>query len=722
MKLAECFSRRVMASLLVVFVAAGAFYALASAEKSDGEKPEAALAQGEKAARLLSQIIPRAHLFHQEIGDGVAGRAMDLFLNSLDFDHSFFLASDIEEFRREAPRLDDMLKEGDLSFALKAYERYRERVKDRVAYVDVLLKKEFDLTVKETFRWKRKDAPWAANEEEWNELWRKKVKNEYVARIVAVKTADEKEKDEAAKPAPRGGDKKEEEEVVKDRDALKDLHLTPEEFIRKRYKQFLTVMEDSDEEFAIDRYLTSFTQAFDPHSEYMSPARTEDFDINMKLSLVGIGAQLSSEDGAAKIERLIPGGPADRDGRLKPGDRIVGVGQGEEPPVDILHWPLYKAVRIIRGEKGTPVTLVVWPSSDLSGGTEKRIRIVRDEVKLEEQAAKGKTLEIDGPDGRPRKLGVITLPEFYADFKAAQAGGTPRRCVTDVRKILADLREENVAGIALDLRNNGGGSLPDAIELAGLFVRSGPVVQVKDARNVQVLSDPDPDLVYDGPLVVLVNRMSASASEIVAAALQDYGRAAIIGDRKTHGKGSVQTLLPLQLRGDSLGSYKVTTANFYRIAGGSTQLKGVSPDIVIPSLFDRMELGEEYLPNAMPWSVVDPAFYAILLHQVPPLDVLREKSERRRAEDAAYKTRAELMERLGKRLNAEEISLNLEERIAMARQDRELDEQQKALGGDDADKKDEKKDLVLMESLRVLSDIVAWRDARRSGAENVAAR
>ena len=319
-----------------------------------------------------------------------------------------------------------------------------------------------------------------------------------------------------------------------------------------------------------------------------------------------------------------------------------------------------------------------------------------------------------GGDGKKRKLGVITLPEFYADFKGQANGeGQPRRCATDVRRLVEELKKQGVDGLALDLRNNGGGSLPDAIEMAGLFVNAGPVVQVRDARNVQVLSDPDPGQLYDGPMVVLVNRMSASASEIVAAALQDYGRAVIVGDSKTHGKGTVQTLLPLDMKGTPLGSYKVTTASFYRIAGGSTQMKGVASDIVVPSVFDKMELGEEYLPHAMPWSVVNPAFYAILLNATPPLDILREKSEKRRATDPSFKVRRELLDRLDKRLNAEDISLNLEERIAMAKADKEMDEMQKSVGDNpgsgDKDKPEEAKDLVLTESLQVLSDIATWR-------------
>jgi carboxyl-terminal processing protease len=732
-------NRAAWSGLLVLTAAlAGGVLGFAAPARNGGAKGKSeaeTLAAGEKAARILGLMLPRAHLHHRDLDDTMAARALDLYLDSVDFDRTYFLASDADEFRREAERLDDMLKDGDLSFAFRVHDRFLRSVSNRMDFVESLLKKGFDVKDREVYPWKRKDAPRAANEAEWDDLWRRKIKNEYVARLVAVEMAKAEATNAPAAKAAGGGDAKKtpdakpggakaeepkegkdlEKNIVHAEGDRKDLHLSPEDFIRKRYKQFRMVLEDSDEETVIDRFLSAFTQAYDPHSEYMTAARTEDFDISMRLSLVGIGAQLSSEDGAAKIERLIPGGPAERDGTLKVGDKIIAVGKGGGETVDTLHWPLYKVVRLIRGEKDTPVTLVYWPSSDVSGATEKTIRLIRQEVKLEEQAAKSKVHEVDGPDGGKHKLGVITLPEFYSDFKAK--GGEPRRSAADVRKLLQDLKKEGVDGIALDLRNNGGGSLPDAIEIAGLFVKGGPIVQVRDSRNVQVLSDPDPDQIYDGPLVVLVSRMSASASEIVSAALQDYGRAVVIGDRKTHGKGTVQTLLPLDTRNESLGSFKVTTASFYRIAGGSTQMKGVASDIVVPSFFDAMELGEEFLPHALAWTVIDPAFYAVLVDQVPPLDVLRERSGKRRAANPSFQIRNELVERLGTRMNSETISLNIDERIASAKADKELDDAQRANtpGAGAPDGKDEAKDLVLLEALEVLGDIVRWRSASQAG-------
>ena len=538
-----------------------------------------------------------------------------------------------------------------------------------------------------------------------------------------MKLAEESGADAAPAPAaassgrtPAAADL--EREVISNggENGLEDRELAPEEFLAKRYRQYERLIGTPDAETIVASFISSFTMAFDPHSEYMSPMQTEDFDINMKLKLVGIGAVLTSEDGAAKIERIMPGGPAEIDGRLQPGDRIIAVGQGDRKPEEILHLPLSRAVRKIRGSKGSRVTLVYWPASDISGATERRIVLVRDEVKLEESAAKSKVVELPGDDGRVRRMGLITLPEFYADFKPS-GDAEARRCSTDVKRLLKELMGQKIDGIALDLRNNGGGSLQDAIDLAGYFIRSGPIVQVRSARQVEVHSDPDPEMIYDGPMVVLVNRMSASASEIVAAALQDYGRAIVVGDSKTHGKGSVQALLPLDVRGDDLGSFKVTNASFYRINGQSTQVEGVKSDIVVSSVFDGMKIGEEYLENAMPWSVVDPAFYATLADQAPPMDLLRRKSEQRRNGDAAFQKREELLHRIRERTNANMISLNFEERLAMARADRVLNDEQRALMGADAeDDEAPGQDAVLLEALRVLSDICLWRDTLRGSA------
>jgi carboxyl-terminal processing protease len=437
----------------------------------------------------------------------------------------------------------------------------------------------------------------------------------------------------------------------------------------------------------------------------MTPSSVEDFDINMKLSLVGIGAMLRPEDGSAEVVRIIPGGPADQDGRLKAGDKIIAVAQGDEEPVSILHWPLYKSVRLIRGEIGTKVVLTIIPASDRSGTRTRKIDIMRDEVKLEEQAAKGKVREVEFGEGEVRRLGVITLPDFYADFTAANNNEKDaRRASSDVRRLINELTLEGIEGLVLDLRNNGGGSLVESIDIAGMFISSGPIVQVKERRGVQVLPDADPDVLYDGPMVVLVNRLSASASEILAAALQDYKRAVIVGDRQTHGKGTVQTLMPLS--GDRRGSLKLTTAGFYRINGGSTQLKGVTPDIIIPSYLDVMDFGEDSLKHALPWDTIRPAMYRTQngLDEIIPL--LAEQSQERLAENNEFQVFLQRRERLKERYETKTVSLSLDTRIEEAAAEKELDDIQSGVFLDEDNGEEQDSDLILRETLHILSDMI----------------
>lgn len=643
-----------------------------------------------RIASRVADRLPHEHLNRTEFGDSIATNALMLFVDSLDFDRTYFLASDIAEFKQQATQLDDWVKEGNTDFAMTVFNRFKERVTNRVDYVNQLLDNGFDLTVEESYQWKRDDAAWPAGEAEWNDLWRKKIKNEYVGRV-AMKEV----------PAP--------EEDNQDPDAIvdEDANLSPEEFIRERYKQYqLTIETNFDRENILERYLTAFAQSYDPHSAYLSPRGVEDFDIQMSLSLVGIGAMLKSEDGAAKITKIIPGGPADADGRLKPGDKIIKVAQGDEAPVSILFWPLSKAVRLIRGEVGTTVVLTVIPAEDKSGTRTKKIDIVRAKVKLEEQAAKGKIYDSIGTNALPYRIGVITLPEFYADFGAARNGeDDPRRCSVDMRRIIEGFATNHIDGIIIDLRNDGGGSLTEAIDITGEFIPLGPVVQVRESRGVAVLPDGDPSTLYRGPLAVLVNRTSASASEILAAALQDYGRAVIVGDKKTHGKGTVQTVLPLSRLSDNLGSLKVTTASFYRIAGGSTQIRGVTPDIVLPSMFDSLEIGEEYLPNALPWSQVRSAYFRPWKPSVKPfLPALQARSAARMIDNPTFKTFMARRERIRERMKNPEVSLKLSDRVNEILAEQELDDLQNSLIEEDG--KDKKEDPTLDETLLILSDLI----------------
>ncbi len=651
-----------------------------------------------RVATRVADRLPHIHLSRNKFDDAIATSALMLFIDSLDYDHSYFIASDIAEFRLQAAELDNYLKNGNADFAHTVFDRFKKRVADRTEYANRLLDEGFDLTIDETYRWKRDKEPWSGTLTDWNELWRKKIKNEYVSKVAARETEPED------KPEP-------EDEVVVTNEVAEVNIPSPTEFVRERHKQYELLIEDNyDAETVIERYLSAFARSYDPHTDYLSPRGVEDFDIHMSLSLVGIGAMLRSEDGAAKISSLIAGGPAETDGRLMAGDKIIAVAQGDDEPESILHWPLSKAVRLIRGEKGTTVVLTVIPAEDATGTRTKKIDLVRDEVKLEASAAKGEIHDVESEQGTLR-IGQVILPEFYADFTGTQNGDhDARRCSIDVRRIIESFATNDVDGIIFDLRNDGGGSLTEAIDITGLFIPLGPIVQVRERRGVTVLPDGDPTTLYAGPLIVLVNRLSASASEILAAALQDYGRAVIVGDHKTHGKGSVQSVYPLSKLTDELGSLKVTTASFYRISGGSTQLRGVTPDIVLPSLFDSLEIGEEFLDNALPWSQVHSAYFRPWRQSVRPLlPELKTRSEERIADDIPFQDYLAKRERMRERMNNPEVSLKLSDRVDEILAEQEIEDlKEEALGNAE----DKEEDIILTETLNILSDMIDLSTAK----------
>lgn len=508
------------------------------------------------------------------------------------------------------------------------------------------------------------------------------------------------------------------------------------------YTSFENILKDSDEEFYLGRYFNAMTMAYDPHSNYLSPVSMEDFGIDMQLSLQGIGAQLQTEDGTAKVAEIIPGSPAERDTsetRLVPGDKIIGVAQGDEEFVDIRHWPLYKAVRLIRGPKGSTVRLQVIPANAPTGL--KIVTLVRDEIKLEEQAASSRLEIVTDEHGVEHKLGYIKLPTFYSSMNFGSSSDvTPRSATIDVARLIAEFNSKNVEGIILDLRNNGGGSLPEAVYLTGLFIRTGPVVQVKESRRTIPLPDNDPAIAFSKPVVVMVNRLSASASEIVAGALQDYGRAVIVGDTRTHGKGTVQTLVPLA--DGELGSLKSTTASFYRINGSSTQIRGVESDIILPSVFDYFsDLGEDKLTNPIPWTRTGPSQYRTVDSLSPIIGTLRERSEKRRADNEKWRNHMEVLERYGAFSTNTIVSLNYDERLVKAREDVALSrkiaddtaisegggldaigngapggilDRKKPATKEERDAEARKRDIVLDESLNILADLIMLHGSPRN--------
>ena len=666
--------------------------------------------RGRRTSRLVSAVVPELHVSHMVFDEDASPRAWTNFLDSLDPQRMYFTAEDVEGFEPARRGYASMLREGDLSFPRRVFEIFRDRVEERNAFIESIVSNKFDFSVQDDYRWRRKNAPWLHAGAERDAVWTQRVKNAFLAAKVS-RTVREEEKaaksetskseapatdgapasasqdaasesasQDAEAPAAPAGEESSQETPPQDPDDK-----VREDLLRAG-EAFLGILRDSDEQFWLEKWFDAMATSYDPHSNYMSPATSEDFGIDMQLSLQGIGAQLRTDDGAAKIVEIIPGSPAERDDspeRLVPGDKIIGVAQeGDEDFTDIRHWPLYKAVRLIRGPKGTTVRLRVIPANDPDGT--KIVTLVRDEIKLEEQAAFSRVETVTDDLGVERSLGYLRLPAFYASSIGSGTDATPRRVSLDAAEEIASLNAAGVEGLVLDLRGNGGGSLPEAVYVAGLFVRTGPVVIVRERRRAMVLPDNDPAIAFRRPVVVLTDRISASASEIVAAALQDYGRAVVVGDVRTHGKGTVQTLVPLE--NGALGSLKATTALFYRISGSSTQRRGVESDIVLPSIFSTYpELGEDKLPGALPWTRIAPSSYRPVDDLSDIVPVLRERSAARLATNAAWQARSRLIERFTS-LNAEDtVPLEWDARLERAREDSRLNRELKRLGGGEED-------------------------------------
>lgn len=537
------------------------------------------------ASNLATKFLTNYHYKDTRLDDDLSSIIFDHYLELLDPNRSYFLASDIQTFDRYRTSLDDALRHSDLLPAYDIFNVYRERVEERVDYARKRVKEPFDFTIDEDYYFNREDADWASTSVELDEIWRRRVKNDYLR----LKLTD------------------------KDEDAIV-------ETLMERYDNLDRRISELNSEDVFQFFMNAFAQSIEPHTAYLSPRSSENFEISMSLSLEGIGALLGRESEYTTISRIVAGGPASKDGRLQAGDRILGVGQGQDGKfVDVIGWRVDDVVDLIRGPKHTLVRLQVLPEEASIGDPPTVIDIVRDEVKLEEQAAQSEIIEapVTDDDGSERiaKIGIIDLPVFYLDFNGrAQNKPDYRSSTRDVRRLLGELEEQGVEGIVMDLRNNGGGSLLEATTLTGLFIDRGPVVQVRHSNGrISVEEDIDPGMAWDGPLVVLVNRYSASASEIFAAAIQDYGRGLIVGE-PTFGKGTVQSLLDLDDYAPSdkpgLGQLKLTMAQFFRVKGGSTQNRGVVPDIRFPSVGNSEDYGERALDGALPWTSIDPARFS----------------------------------------------------------------------------------------------------------------
>jgi carboxyl-terminal processing protease len=576
----------------------------------------------------VGRLLEEGHYTHQPLNDAVSRRFLQTYLELLDYSHLFFTQKDIDTLNTKygAALGDDVLL-GNLKPAYEIYDLYTRRVDDRVAKIKEFLKQPPNFATDATIDLSRQKAPWPKDDAEADQLWEARITNELL---------QEKLSEHPIEPGPQ--------------------------LVTRRYDRLARTVHEEDRAEQVKLYLDALAQTYDPHSEYLSKADLKNFSINMGLSLVGIGAMLRSEDGYAKIETLVPGGPAQVDGRLKVGDRISAVAQGPGEFVDVREMRLDKVVEMIRGKKGTHVRLLVIPSDAADPSKRKAVELVRDEIKLKDQEARADIILKKDSEGNPVKLGWLTLPSFYADMDRHSKSTT-----RDVLALLKRLKKENIAGLVVDLRRNGGGSLEEAISLTGLFLKSGPVVQTKGSNgNIVVSSDPDSGIVYTGPMVVLTSRQSASASEIFAAALQDYGRAVVVGDQNTFGKGTVQTILEigrftslLGSRSPDDGALKLTIQKFYRVAGGSTQLHGVASDIVLPSLTDLPEFGEGALKNCLPYDEVAPARFTKWTdtHSLF-IDQLKRRSAERVQNDAEFRYVIEDMQRLQQKVKDNRITLN----------------------------------------------------------------
>ncbi|WAJ36222.1 carboxy terminal-processing peptidase [Pseudomonas sp. GOM7] len=580
------------------------------------------------ASLNVVELLRRHHYNKPPLNDERSIKIYDNYLKLLDPTRSYFTAADIAEFDQWRTKFDDLLKSGDLEPGFAIYRRHLQRLQERLDYALAMLDKgvdKIDFTVDESLQVDRENAPWAKDSAELDELWRKRVKDE----VLRLKIAG------------------------KDTKAIQEL-------LTKRYKNQLARLKQTRGEDVFQAYINAFATTYDPHTTYLSPDNAENFDINMSLSLEGIGAVLQNDNDYVKVVRLVPAGPAEKSKQIAPADKIIGVAQGNDDMVDVIGWRLDEVVKLIRGPKGSTVRLEVIPASNPpSDQTSKVVTITREAVKLEEQAAKKKVLHLT-QDGHDYKLGVIELPAFYLDFKAFRAGDPDYKSTTrDVKRLIDELQKEKVDGLVIDLRNNGGGSLQEATELTSLFIDQGPTVLVRNADGrVDVLADEHEGAYYKGPMAVLVNRLSASASEIFAGAMQDYHRALILGGQ-TFGKGTVQTIQPL-----NHGELKLTLAKFYRVSGQSTQHQGVLPDIAYPDVMHTKDIGESALPAAMPWDSIRPAIKPELDPIKPFLKQLQSKHDQRTAHDPDFLfTRASID--LSKQLMAETtVSLNEAKRRA----------------------------------------------------------
>jgi carboxyl-terminal processing protease len=611
------------------------------------------------AALLSARFLTRFHYDAQPLDDAMSQKIYNLYFKLLDGEKVFFTQQDMANFAKYKDKLDDAIWNRDLSAPFDIINQYILRAVDRMNYARGLLKQGFDFNTNDTYTIDRKNADWPKDQTELNDLWRKRTMNDWLRLKLAGKSDDEIRKT-----------------------------------LDKRYSNYIARVRQFDSEDAFQTFMTAYANSTDPHTDYMGPRDAENFDIQMKLSLEGIGAQLQARDDYTQIASLVPASPAIKSGKLHVGDTVLGVGQGTSGPiVDVVGWRLDDVVNLIRGKKDTTVRLEIAPADQGPDGKHEMVTLVRQKINIEEQAAKSKIIDIN-EGGVDRKIGVIDLPIFYSDFGARSEGDKDFKSASrDVSKLLVELKAKGVQGVVIDLRNNGGGSLYEANELTGLFIDQGPAVQVRDARGTVMPQGKDEfsPMTWSGPMAVLVNRGTASASEIFSAAIQDYGRGLIVGS-PTFGKGTVQTLIDLnKVVPDSdgksdFGALKMTIQEFFRINGGSTQLKGVTPDILFPSNGDEKDFGESTYDNALPWTQIAPADYKPVADMKAYLPQLEQLHDARDAKSPAWQLMLDELAAYKKLSDRTSVSLNFAQRETERKQldamQAEFRARHKAIDGD----------------------------------------
>ncbi len=594
-------------------------------------------ARHEKIGQLVSEFIQKSHYRHAAVDDKLSSKVLDRYIYALDNNRMYLLASDIESFEPHRYQLDDMVRSEPLNPVFEIFGVYRTRVRERLNFALMQLEAEPDFLIDEIYMFDREDQPWLQTKAELDELWRKRVKNDAMNLRLAEKDWTE-----------------------------------TQEILRKRYSRFLKRMDQIKSDDVFETFMNAFAHTLDPHSSYLSPRNSEEYRIQMSLSYFGIGASLQIDDDYVMVINIIPGGPAAIDGKLQPKDRITGVAQGEQGDlIDVIGWRLDDVVQLIRGPADTVVRLQIMPAGALPGAPEKIISLTRNQVKLEEQAAKSETIRVPR-EGREWSIGVIKVPSFYRDYRALSNGDKDYTSTTkDVRRLIRELEDEGIDGLIIDLRNNGGGHLTEATALSGLFIDNGPVVQLRNSSGrISRLDDPDPvpRVSYNGPLAVLVNRYSASASEIFAAAIQDYARGVIIG-QQTFGKGTVQNLYSLDQyvrRPDEagLGQLTLTIGKYYRVTGESTQHRGVKPDIALPSSIDTKLVGESVRETALPWDTIRTTKFQAGAPLDSTISSLTSSYESRSKDDPDYQYLTAGIHDVEQIRAQKSVSLNIEDRRA----------------------------------------------------------